>query len=71
MKPIYWLALLPVLAFFSGGWLSGAAPVFVLGIPFLLLWNVVWMVLTALILVLIDRKHPLPSGGQGAQGGVQ
>ena len=71
MKPIYWLALLPVLAFFGGGWLSGVAPVFVLGIPFLLLWNVVWMVLTALILMLIDHRHPVASGGKGAQGGAQ
>lgn len=71
MKPLYWLVLLPVLAFFGGGWLDGVAPVFVLGIPFLLLWNVVWMALTALILMLIDRRHPLPPGGKGAQGGTQ
>ena len=71
MKPVYWLALLPVLAFFSGGWLSGMAPTFVLGIPFLLLWNVAWMVLTALILMFIDRRHPLAPGDEGAQGGAQ
>lgn len=69
MKPIYWLAALPVIALFSGGWLTGVAPTFVLGIPFLLFWNVLWMVLTGLILMLIDRKHPIASGN--AQGGEQ
>ncbi|OZI31092.1 hypothetical protein CAL29_24465 [Bordetella genomosp. 10] len=67
MKPVYWLAALPVLAFFGGGWLTGVAPTFVLGVPFLLFWNVVWMVLTALILAFIDRRHPLAAGGE--QGG--
>jgi len=71
MKPLYWLVLLPVLALLGGGWLNGVAPVFVLGIPFLLLWNVIWMVLTALILMLIDRKYPLPSDQTGAQGGAR
>jgi hypothetical protein len=69
MKPIYWLVALPVIALFSGGWLTGVAPTFVLGIPFLLFWNVLWMVLTGLILMLIDRMHPLSSGN--AQGGEQ
>ncbi|MBS0340271.1 MAG: DUF3311 domain-containing protein [Proteobacteria bacterium] len=59
MKSIRWLAALPVIAFFSGGWLSGHAPTFVLGLPFLMAWNVSWLVLTSLILLVIDRSEPI------------
>ena len=57
MKPVKWLAALPVVAFFSGGWLSSVAPTFVLGMPFLMVWNVSWLVLTSLIMVVIDRAE--------------
>lgn len=57
MKSVKWLAALPVAAFFSGGWLSAIAPTFVLGMPFLMVWNVSWLVLTSLIMVLIDRAE--------------
>lgn len=57
MKSVKWLAALPVVAFFSGGWLSSVAPTFVLGMPFLMVWNVSWLVLTSLIMVVIDRAE--------------
>lgn len=57
MKSAKWLAALPVAAFFSGGWLSSVAPTFVLGMPFLMVWNVLWLVLTSLIMVVIDRAE--------------
>lgn len=57
MKLAKWLALLPVAAFFSGGWLSSVAPTFVLGMPFLMVWNVSWLVLTSLVMVVIDRAE--------------
>ncbi|RIX81227.1 DUF3311 domain-containing protein [Acidovorax cavernicola] len=57
MKSAKWLAVLPVAAFFSGGWLSSVAPTFVLGMPFLMVWNVSWLVLTSLILFVIDRAE--------------
>ena len=57
MNPIKWLAALPVIAFFSGGWLSAHAPTFVLGMPFLMVWNVCWLVLTSLVMVVIDRAE--------------
>ena len=57
MNPVKLLALLPVAAFFSGGWLSAFAPTFVLGLPFLMVWNVTWLVLTSLIMVVIDRAE--------------
>jgi hypothetical protein len=57
MKSVKWLAVLPVAAFFSGGWLSAIAPTFVFGMPFLMVWNVSWLVLTSLIMVVIDRAE--------------
>lgn len=57
MKSAKWLAALPVAAFFSGGWLCSVAPTFVLGMPFLMVWNVSWLVLTSLIMVVIDRAE--------------
>ena len=57
MNPIKWLAALPVIAFFSGGWLSAHAPTFVLGMPFLMVWNVCWLVLTSLVMVVIGRAE--------------
>jgi hypothetical protein len=67
MKSAKWLAALPVIAFFSGGWLSSVAPTFVLGMPFLMVWNVSWLVLTSLIMVVIDRAE----GDLDAQGQAQ
>jgi hypothetical protein len=57
VNPVKWLSLLPVIAFFSGGWLSGLAPTFVLGMPFLMIWNVSWLVLTSLIMIVMDRSE--------------
>jgi hypothetical protein len=57
VKPLHWLTLLPVIAFFSGGWLSAVAPTFVLGLPFLMVWNVSWLVLSSLIMLVIDRSE--------------
>lgn len=57
MKSVKWLAALPVAAFFSGGWLTAMAPTFVFGMPFLMVWNVSWLVLTSLIMVVIDRAE--------------
>lgn len=57
MKSVKWLAALPVIAFFSGGWLSAHAPTFVLGMPFLMVWNVSWLVLTSLVMLAIHRAE--------------
>ena len=70
MNPLKWLALLPVIAFFSGGWLSAYAPTFVLGLPFLMLWNVSWLVLSSLILLAIDRSEGDPDAGAANVGGA-
>lgn len=55
MKAIHLLALLPFLGFLSGGWLLSIAPAMVFGIPFLLVWNLAWMVGCTVCLVIIYR----------------
>ena len=46
------------------------APTFVLGMPFLMVWNVTWLVLTSLILLVIDRSEgDLDAPEQAAGGG--
>ena len=57
MKSAKWLAALPVAAFFSGGWLSSVAPTFVLGMPYLVVGNGLWLVLSSLIMLVSDRAE--------------
>ena len=69
LKPIYFLALLPVAAFFSGGLLADFAPTLVLGMPFLMVWNVSWLLATSCIMMIIDRHDgDLDHGAGGAHG---
>ncbi|KXU82488.1 hypothetical protein CI15_33740 [Paraburkholderia monticola] len=52
MKLRILLAALPFIGLYSGGSLAAHTP-FLFGIPFLLVWNLIWMVGTAAILALI------------------
>ncbi|AQV97484.1 DUF3311 domain-containing protein [Cupriavidus necator] len=55
MKPIHWLAALPLIAIYSGGLIAQHVHSLVLGIPFLLFWNGLWAVLTSAIMALMFR----------------
>ncbi|SAK85876.1 hypothetical protein AWB79_05991 [Caballeronia hypogeia] len=46
------LAALPFIGLYSGGSLAAHTP-FLFGMPFLLVWNLIWMAATAAILALI------------------
>ncbi len=64
MKAIYLLAAIPFAGFLSGGFLLEHGPSIVFGVPFLLIWNLAWMVGCTVCLTIIylhDRK------GGGAQ----
>jgi hypothetical protein len=54
MKYRYLLAALPFLGIYSGGTLA-AGTTFVFGVPFLLVWNLFWMLATAAILAILYR----------------
>lgn len=55
MKPVHCLAALPVLAFYGGGWLAEHAGPRLFGLPFLMAWNVVWLWLTAAVMIVMFR----------------
>jgi hypothetical protein len=46
------LAALPVIGIYAGGSLAAHTPL-LFGVPFLLIWNLVWMAATAAILALL------------------
>ncbi len=54
MSRLYrWLALLPALGILGGVFFANRVEPYVLGLPFLLAWIVVWVVLTSAIMGLI------------------
>jgi len=55
MKPIHWLAALPLAAIYSGGLLAEHVPTLVFGIPFLLFWNGLWAVMTSVTMAVMFR----------------
>lgn len=55
MKYIGWLALLPLIGMFLGPLCHNASTPFILGMPFILGWIVVWIVLTSAVMALIYR----------------
>ncbi|MCI3206091.1 MULTISPECIES: DUF3311 domain-containing protein [Pandoraea] len=55
MKPVHCLAALPVAAFYSGGWLAEHVGTRLAGLPFLMTWNIVWLLLTSLVMVVMFR----------------
>ncbi|MBO9647885.1 MAG: DUF3311 domain-containing protein [Variovorax sp.] len=71
MRSVKWLAALPVIAFFSGGWLSAHAPTFVLGMPFLMVWNVSWLVLTSVVMLVLDRAEGDLDAPRDTSGGAR
>ncbi|WP_233885148.1 DUF3311 domain-containing protein [Paraburkholderia flagellata] len=67
MKLRYWLAALPFIGIYSGGTLA-ATTTFLFGLPFLLVWNLIWMVATAAILAIIyclDTRDEAAHAGAG------
>ncbi len=59
-RPWRWLAVLPTLGLLGGIPFANRVEPYVLGLPFLLFWIVLWVVATAGIMGLIwilDRRH--------------
>ncbi|MFK0379252.1 DUF3311 domain-containing protein [Pandoraea sp. NPDC090278] len=55
MKPVHCLAALPIAAFYSGGWLAEHVGTRLAGLPFLMTWNIVWLLLTSVIMLVMFR----------------
>jgi hypothetical protein len=58
MRSIRWLALVPFLALIVGPFFVNRADPRVLGLPFLLVWIVAWILLTSLIMAVIYAADP-------------
>ncbi|WP_087691226.1 DUF3311 domain-containing protein [Pandoraea sp. PE-S2R-1] len=55
MKLVHCLAALPIAAFYSGGWLAEHVGTQLAGLPFLMTWNIVWLLLTSVVMVVMFR----------------
>jgi hypothetical protein len=55
---VRWLALLPFLALLVGPFFLNRVTPYVLGMPFLLAWMVLWILLSAAIMAVIFRLDP-------------
>ncbi|CAG9257944.1 MULTISPECIES: DUF3311 domain-containing protein [Burkholderia] len=67
MKLKLLLAALPFVGMYAGGSLADARPL-LFGLPFLLVWNLVWMAATAAILAILfhlDERDAARAGRSG------
>ena len=64
MRPVSWLAALPFLGLLGGIPFANRVEPFVLGLPFLLFWIVLWVALTSVIMLVIYRLDPANRDGE-------
>ncbi len=64
MRPLYLLAVLPFLGLLGGIPFVNRVTPFVLGLPFILFWIVVWVVLTSVIMWIIYSLDPVNREGE-------
>jgi hypothetical protein len=58
VRPVYLLAALPFLGLLGGIPFANRVTPFVLGLPFILFWIVLWVVLTSVIMWVIYTLDP-------------
>jgi hypothetical protein len=58
MRPVYLLAALPFLGLLGGIPFVNRVTPFVLGLPFILFWIVLWVALTSVIMFVIYSMDP-------------
>lgn len=71
MKPVHCLAALPIAAFYSGGWLAEHVGTRLAGLPFLMTWNIVWLLLTSVVMVVMFRFDGSRDAAPTVQGGAK
>jgi Protein of unknown function (DUF3311) len=64
MKHIRWLAVVPFIGMFVGPILHNSTTPFILGVPFILAWIVIWVLLTSVIMAIINWLDPVPLPGE-------
>ena len=64
MRPVYLLAVLPFLGLLGGIPFANRVTPFVLGLPFILFWIVLWVVATSVIMWVIYVMDPRNRAGE-------
>jgi Protein of unknown function (DUF3311) len=64
MRPVYLLAALPFLGLLGGIPFVNRVTPFVLGLPFILFWIVLWVVISSLIMWVIYTMDPRNRAGE-------
>jgi hypothetical protein len=67
MRYVKWLAVLPFLGILVGAVFLNRVTPFVLGMPLLLAWIVLWILLTAAIMAVIYYCDPANRGAEGGR----
>jgi hypothetical protein len=65
MRAIKWLALLPFIGMLGGVFFVNHVTPLILGMPLLLAWIVLWVLLTAAVMALIYVADPANRGEAG------
>lgn len=63
MRAIKWLAVLPFIGMLGGVFFFNQATPLVLGLPLLLAWIVLWVLLTSAIMAVVYLADPVNRGG--------
>lgn len=58
MKTIHVLGLIPFIGMLGGLPFANKATPFVLGMPFLLFWIVIWVILTSVVMAIVNFIDP-------------
>ncbi|KQL49673.1 permease [Brevibacillus choshinensis] len=58
MKPIHVLGLIPFIGMLGGLPFANKATPLVLGLPFLLFWIVLWVILTSVVMAIVNFLDP-------------
>jgi Protein of unknown function (DUF3311) len=64
MKHIRWFAVLPFIGMFAGPIVHNSVTPFLLGMPFILGWLVLWVLLTSAIMAVIYWFDPVRLSGE-------
>ncbi|MGE6376925.1 DUF3311 domain-containing protein [Peribacillus muralis] len=59
MKPVYLLGLIPFIGILVGSVFASKVNVIVLGMPFLLFWHTLWLVISSGIMLIIYKLDPI------------
>jgi hypothetical protein len=58
MKGIGWLAILPFIGMFAGPVFHNSVTPFIFGMPFILAWIVIWVLISSTVMAIIFRLDP-------------